>query len=110
MPDSSASAESAPPADWPRAKVLAVWKTRISGKPARAYAVRADDAVLLQVRVDDRVFYNNPRVRQAVEDQGHFETRDHSLKVVALPLSEGGVLIVGPADRMPPVRLSVKKF
>ena len=111
LPDGEPVATAQPPASWPRARVLASWRTHISGKPARAYAVRNDNKVLLQVKVGEQVFYNNPKVRKAVADAGRYEVLEQGLKVVALPLEHGGLLLVGPPEGIPDAgNLSLKSF
>ena len=99
------------PVSWPNAKVLATWTTKVGGAPANAFAVRSGDQILLQFEVEDRVFFNNPVVRNAVAAKGSYETRDNNVQVLALPLQRGGILLVGPAGSLPPVTgISVKKF
>lgn len=93
---------STPPLVWPEARPLAAWTTRIGGGPARAYALRSGDSILLQVQVTDRVFFNNPGVRKAVAERGEYEIRERQLRVIALPLKKGGVLLVGRARALPP--------
>ncbi len=111
LPNAEPVATAQPPASWPRARVLASWRTRISGKPAQAYAVRSDNKVLLQVKVGEQVFYNNPKVRKAVADAGRYEVLEQGLKVVALPLDHGGLLLVGPPEGMPDAgTMSLKSF
>ncbi len=100
-----------PPLSWSKSRMLSSWSTHISGKPAQVYAVRSDSAVLLQLKVGDQVFYNNPKVRAAVGKVGYYETLEQGLKVVAMPLQEGGLLLVGPPDSMPlPKKLLLKTF
>jgi len=67
--------------------------------------------MLLQVKVGEQVFYNNPRVRSEIGRMGRFETQEQGLKVVAMPLEEGGLLLVGPPDSIPSAdSLSLKTF
>jgi len=101
LPKSPGRAVAAPPAIWPRARLLASWKTTIGGAAAQAFALRSGNSILLQFRVSDDVFFNNPKVRTAIASKGKYETREESLKVLALPLDEGGLLMVGPERSMP---------
>jgi len=89
------------PVSWPGSRVLTTWKTHIGGAPAQAYAVRSGRYLLFQYRVDEKVFYRNPRVRKAVVNEGSFNLRTDRLDVLSLPVKESGVLLVGPAGSMP---------
>ncbi len=103
LPMPEAAEQATAPLRWPRARVLTSWSTRIGGRPARAFAVKNGAAVVLQIQVDDEVFYRNPKVRQALAKKGRYQYQRRELEVVAQPLAEGGVLIVGPPDRLPRV-------
>ncbi len=101
LPISQNGARHNPPTLWPDAKILASWKTTIGGAPADAFALRSGQHILLQFRVGDDVFFNSPKVRAAIASKGNYQTREKTLKVLALPLQEGGILVVGPGDSMP---------
>jgi len=92
------------PVSWPGARVLASWTTLIGGAPAQAYAVRSGHYLLFQYRVEESVFYRNPRVRDAVAREGRFKQRSDQLEVLALPNWESGVLMVGPPGSIPAVK------
>lgn len=99
------------PVDWPQAKVVASWKTLIGGESAEVFAIRNANSIVLQVRVSDRVFFNNPTVRKALTVNGKYETRENDLKVVAMPLQHGGLLMVGPHSSFPSLKsISPKTF
>lgn len=91
------------PVSWSGSRVLATWKTQVGGAPAQAYAVRSGRYLLFQYRVDERVFYRNSQVRDAVAREGHFDLRTDQLDVMALPDASSGVLLVGPADSLPAI-------
>lgn len=91
------------PVGWPGIRVLATWKTQVGGAPAQAYAVRSGRYLLFQYRVDERVFYRNSQVRDAVAREGQFDLRTDELDVMALPVETSGVLLVGPADSLPAI-------
>ncbi|WP_457667355.1 zf-HC2 domain-containing protein [Thiolapillus sp.] len=111
LPQGNPVQETTPPLSWPNAKVLAAWKTRVGGAPATAFAVRNGNKILLQFEVEDRVFFNNPVVRNAVADKGRYETQENNVQVLALPLRRGGILLVGPAGSLPPATsVSMKRF
>jgi len=90
-----------PPVSWPGSHVLTTWQTQVGGAPAQAYAVRSGRYLLFQYRVDEGVFYRNPRVRAALASEGRFDLRSDRLDVLALPVPGSGVLMVGPAGSLP---------
>lgn len=92
---------STPPATWENAHILASWKTHIGGAPADAFAVRNGNNIVLQFRVNEAVFFHNPKVRLAVANIGHYQTQDKRLKVLALPLQNAGLLMVASKNGMP---------
>lgn len=92
-----------PPASWPNSRVLSSWKTVVSGMPADAYAVRNGDTIVIQFRVDESVFFRNPDVRLSVENAGYFQTEKSKLQILALPLKNAGLLMVGPINKMPAI-------
>ena len=110
LPAPETADQSPAPLQWPKAQVLTSWSTRIGGKPARAFAVKNGAAVVLQIQVDDEVFYRNPQVRQALVKEGRFRYQRRELAVVAWPLAEGGVLIVGPPNRLPKMNVAHKRL
>lgn len=92
----------APPVTWPKARILTSWMTSVGGDAAQAYALRNGNSVILQFRVSDDVFFNDPKIRAAVANKGQYEVRQNNLRVLALPLDKGGLLLVGPDRSMPP--------
>jgi anti-sigma factor RsiW len=89
------------PATWPNAQLLASWETTVGGAPAQAYAVRRGDSVLLQFRIDEAVFFRNPEVRHAVERSGNYRFNAENTGVLAVPIKQAGLILVGPGDAMP---------
>ena len=81
--------------------MIAQWQSRVGGKPAEAYALRDGNQVLLEFLVDDSVFFRHPMVRAAIAREGRYRAREGKLAVLALPLQQGGVLVVGPAQALP---------
>jgi anti-sigma factor RsiW len=102
LPVSSHGAKIQPPASWPGSHVLASWQTNIGGAPAQAFAVRNGDSIILQFRVDESVFFHHPDIRRLVARQGQFEMQRQDLTVLGIPLSRAGLLMVGPANGIPP--------
>ncbi len=101
LPVSEESTATNPPVSWPKSHLLATWETTIGGAPARAFAVRSGKGIVFQYRIDESVFFRNPAVRQAVHQSGNYRTRTWNTDVIALPLDNAGLLIVGPADSLP---------
>jgi len=101
LPEAGNTATAEPPVSWPNARLLATWKTRVGGAPAQAFAVRNGHSIVFQYRVDETVFFRNPVVRQAVAQNGDFRIRADNMEVLAVPLKDAGVLVVGPADSLP---------
>jgi len=89
------------PANWPNAHLLVTWKTEIGGEAAQAYAVRSGRHIVFQYRIDEAVFFRNPDVRQAVASNGNYRTQTNATTVLALPLQDAGLLVVGPTDIVP---------
>ncbi len=102
LPVSSSGSTRQAPANWPGSHVLASWQTSIGGAPAQGYALRNGDSIILQFRVDESVFFHNPTVRQSVAREGKFITRQQDLAVLGIPLKKSGLLMVGPANKIPP--------
>lgn len=97
------------PVSWENSRVLASWKTTVSGAPADAYAMRYGDSIVIQFRVDEAVFFRNPSVRNSVASIGNYQFEDNALRVMALPLKDSGLLMVGPSNKMPSLdKLTVK--
>jgi len=101
IPVSAENAATKPPVSWPNSHLLATWETKIGGAPARAFAVRSGKDIVFQYRINESVFFRNPAVRQAVHESGNYRTRTWNTDVIAVPLTNAGLLIVGPADSLP---------
>lgn len=98
------------PANWPNARLLASWDTKVGGAPAKAFAMRDGNNIVIQYRIDEVVFFRNPGVRQAVSDKGSYLVKQNNLQVLALPLKNFGLLVVGPAGRVPaPETITIAK-
>lgn len=111
LPGTDSGDKLSAPVDWPQAKAVASWKTVIGGESAEVFAIRNANSIVLQVRVSDRVFFNNPTVRKALTVNGKYETRENDLKIVAMPLQHGGLLMVGPHSSFPSLKsISLKTF
>lgn len=102
LPASNTDSKLSLPANWPNAHLLASWDTTVGGAPAKAFAMRNGDNIIVQYRVDEAVFFRNPNVRQAVADSGSYLSQQNNIQVLAMPLKDAGLLVVGPADWMPP--------
>ncbi len=102
LPASNIHSKSSLPANWPNARLLTSWDTTVGGAPAKAFAMRNGDKIIIQYRVDEAVFFRNPDVRQAVADRGSYLSQKNDIQVLAMPLKDAGLLVVGPADWMPP--------
>ena len=101
LPVSANLSETKLPANWPDAHLLATWKTEIGGAPAQAFALRSGHSIVFQYQIDESVFFRNPAIRQAVKKSGNYQTRAQDTDVMALPLTNAGLLLVGPADSLP---------
>ena len=101
LPVSANISETKLPANWPGAHLLATWKTEIGGAPAQAFALRSGHSIVFQFQIDESIFFRNPAVRDAVQQSGNYQTRTQGTDVMALPLTNAGLLLVGPADSLP---------
>lgn len=81
-------------------QLLAIWTTEIGGEPAQAFAVKVGHSVIIQYRISQNVLYRNPSVRKAVSTTGDFRAEQDQLEILALPINEEGLLIVGPRNAM----------
>ena len=96
------------PVSWPDSRLLAAWKTDIGGAPAVVFAIRSKNSIVFQFRISEKVFFHNPDVRHAIAEKGSYQINDHDLKVMALPIKNAGILMVGPANKLPsPDRLTI---
>jgi len=89
------------PVSWPNARLLTTWETTIAGEPAHVYALRSGRNIVFQYHVNETVFFRNPVVRKAIAETGNYKTQANKLDVIAMPLADTGILIVGPADSLP---------
>ena len=101
LPVSAERATTTPPVTWENARLLASWETTVGGAPAQAFAVRRGDSILLQFRIDEAVFFRNPEVRHAVEQNGDYQFKAENTQVLAVPIKHAGLILVGPEDAMP---------
>ena len=101
LPVSAERPTTTPPATWENARLLASWETTVGGAPAQAFAVRRGGSILLQFRIDEAVFFRNPEVRQAVEQNGNYQFKVENTQVLAVPIRQAGLIVVGPGDAMP---------
>lgn len=81
-------------------QLLATWTTEIGGESAQAFAVKVGHSVIIQYRISQNVLYRNPSVRKAVSTTGDFRAEQDQLEILALPINEEGLLIVGPRNAM----------
>jgi len=89
------------PADWKNAHLLATWKTAVGGAPAQGFALRSGHSIVFQYRIDEAVFFRNPEVREAVAVAGSYQARSRNMRVLAVPLRDAGLLVVGPDRAVP---------
>lgn len=89
------------PINWPNAHLLATWKTKVAGESAQVYALRSGRNIVFQYHVNESVFFRNPVVRQAIAKSGNYKTQANKMDVIAMPLTNAGILIVGPEDSLP---------
>ncbi len=101
LPVSNSQAKAFLPASWPNAHLLSTWNTTIGGEPAKAFAMRNGDKIIVQYRISEAVFFRNPDVRQAVAERGRYLSKNNDIQVLAMPLKDAGLLVVGPADWVP---------
>jgi len=90
-----------PPLTWPNTQLLATWATRIAGAPAQVFALRSGHNIIFQYQINAAVFFRNPVVRKAISKKGSYAMRDNKTDVLAFPLTNSGVLVVGAADSLP---------
>lgn len=89
------------PVNWSNAHTLATWTTNVAGAPAQVFALRSGHNIVFQYQVDETVFFRNPVVRQAISESGNFRQSKNKTDVLALPLSDSGVLVIGPSESLP---------
>lgn len=92
------------PVNFPEGRTLATWATNIAGEPAQAFAVRSGRNIIFQYKINETVLFRNPEVRQAIADFGNYKQRSNKVDVLALPLTDSGVLVVGPAESLPEIK------
>lgn len=90
------------PALWPEARTLASWTTDVAGEPAQVFAIRSGRNIVFQYQINETVLFRNPVVRQAIADVGNYKHSKDNTDVLALPITDSGVLVVGPAESLPP--------
>lgn len=79
-------------------RLLATWSTSIRGEPAAALAYRVGTRVVVQYVVSERLFFEQPSVREAIARHGRYSTRDRDLNILGWPRPHSGVLLVGDVD------------
>jgi anti-sigma factor RsiW len=79
-------------------QLLATWRTTIRGEPAAALAYRVSDHVVVQYVVSQHLFFEQPRVREAIAQDGRYRTQDREVSVLAWPHAGSGILLVGRVD------------
>ena len=89
------------PVTWPNAHLLASWKTNVGGSPAQVFAFRSGKHIIFQYQINESVFFRNPSVREAIANFGKYTTRNNKADVLAVPLVNAGVIVVGPTDSLP---------
>tara|TARA_R110000823_G_scaffold16552_1_gene52963 strand:+ start:2737 stop:3552 length:816 start_codon:yes stop_codon:yes gene_type:complete len=101
LPALENTADSSAPAKLAGGRLLATWRTTVGGEPAEAFAMRRGNSLVIQYRISEHVLFRNPDVRQAMATMGGYRTRENQLEVLAIPIKEAGLLVVGPANAMP---------
>ena len=101
LPALANTADISAPAQLAGGRLLATWRTTVGGEPATAYAMRRGSSLVIQYRISEHVLFRNPDVRQAMATTGGYRTYENQLEVLAMPMEEAGLLIVGPANAMP---------
>lgn len=89
------------PLSWPNARLLSTWATRIAGSPAQVFALRSGHNIIFQYQISEAVFFRNSDVRSAISSKGSYAMQDNKTAVLALPLTNSGVLVVGATDSLP---------
>lgn len=79
------------------ARLVSAWKTTLRGEPVSVFAYRVGDRLVLAYVVSEAMFFRQPVVRETVARQGRYVTSDGQESVVAWPLKNCGVLVVGQA-------------
>ncbi|MBW7469829.1 anti-sigma factor family protein [Marinobacter sp. F4218] len=101
LPALANTADISAPAKLAGGRLLATWHTTVGGEPAQAFAMRRGNSLVIQYRISEHVLFRNPDVRQAMATMGGYRTHEKQLEVLAVPMKEAGLLIVGPANAMP---------
>ena len=89
------------PATLSDARLLATWSTTIGGEQAQAFAMRRGNDVIVQYRISENVLFRNPDVRQAMAKNGDYQAHQAQLGVLAIPMKNAGLLVVGPSRALP---------
>jgi len=79
----------------PGVQLLAARPVQVRGTPAAAIAYRVEDRIVIQYVVSKELFFRQPDVREAIADRGMLFVREGRANVVAWPVDEAGVLLVG---------------
>lgn len=90
-----------PPISWPNTRLLSSWSTKIGGSPAKVYALRSGNNIIFQYQINESIFFRNAVVRKAISENGSYSVRDNKTGVLAIPLSNSGVLVVGEKNSLP---------
>lgn len=90
-----------PPLSWPNTQLLSSWTTKIGGAPAKVYALRNGNNIVFQYQINESIFFRNPIVRKAISENGSYSVRDKKIEVLAIPLTNSGVLVVGKKNSLP---------
>lgn len=101
LPALANSPDMAAPAKLAGGRLLATWRTTVGGEPAEAFAMRRGSSLVIQYRISEHVLFRNPDVRQAMATMGGYRARENQLEVLAMPMKDAGLLVVGPANAMP---------
>ena len=91
----------------PGARLVSAWRSTLRGEPVSVFAYRVGDRLILAYVVSESMFFRQPVVRETVARQGRYRTSDGKESVVAWPLKESGVLVVGqvPAAELEKLRI-----
>jgi hypothetical protein len=81
-------------------QLLATWTTKIGGESAQAFAVKVGHSVIIQYRISQNIFFRNASVRKAISVSGNFRTKQDKLEILAIPINQAGLIVVGPLNAM----------
>jgi hypothetical protein len=76
-------------------RLIGAWTTTIDNVPAAVLAYRCHDRLVVQYVIPEHVFFNPPRVRQAIAASGLYAAGEGKIHAVGWPGIDNGSFLVG---------------